>query len=459
LSRIVLAFRSLSSGRYAILVALLGFSTSGFHRFCTTKPIRSETNKQYGCQLATMVPLGTRGPYRNNKVEHTIEADPEKAPLPRRMFDLYATGKYSLSQLRLAINSEFGVTMAKGYLDRLLKNPFYAGSFIWDGKSYTGTQTPLVDRSLFEQVQAVFQGRNKPRYQKHDFAFRGLLSCAYDDCMVTAEIKKQKYAYYRCTGSRGKCELPYFREEELGNRLGQILKDIYIPDHVLSRLVESLLLDKGCETTLKQDQEQRLQQRLSSVLNRLDQAYLDKLDGKISGELWIRKSAEWQAEEQHIQMAIREIAEIKPERMLDAVKILELGNKAYFLYVKQSPPEKAKLLNLVLSNCAIDAASVYPTYRKPFEVIFAKGKNEGWRARRDSNSRPSGSKESGVNSKSRQCRRFRAAALLYAFQLCSKKSCSLSVLVEAQFRYLSTAESMDSAGFHEPTNRNPTAPR
>jgi hypothetical protein len=62
LSRFVLAFRSGSSGRYAILVALLGFSTSGFHRFCTTKPIRSETNKQYGCQLATMVPLGTRGP-------------------------------------------------------------------------------------------------------------------------------------------------------------------------------------------------------------------------------------------------------------------------------------------------------------------------------------------------------------------------------------------------------------
>jgi hypothetical protein len=62
--------------------------------------------------------------------------------------------------------------------------------------------------------------------------------------------------------------------------------------------------------------------------------------------------------------------------MLDAVKILELANKAYFLYAKQSPSEKAKLLNLVLSNCALDAASVYPTYGKPFDVIFAKGKNE-----------------------------------------------------------------------------------
>ncbi len=207
--------------------------------------------------------------------------------------------------------------------------------------------------------------------------------------MVTAEIKKQKYTYYRCTGSRGKCELPYFREEELGNRLGEILKDIYIPDRVVSQLSKSLLSDKGREATVKQGQEQRLQQRLASVRNRLDQAYLDKLDGKITEELWSRKSAEWQVEELQIQMAIRALGEIKPEKMLDAVKILELANKAYFLYVKQSPSEKAKLLNLVLSNCAIDAANLYPTYRRPFEVIFCKGKNEGWRARRDSNPRPS----------------------------------------------------------------------
>ena len=40
----------------------------------------------------------------------------------------------------------------------------------------------------------------------------------------------------------------------------------------------------------------------------------------------------------------------------------------------------AKLLRIVLSNCAIDAASVYPTYTKPFDMIFARAKNEEWRA-------------------------------------------------------------------------------
>ncbi len=76
--------------------------------------------------------------------------------------------------------------------------------------------------------------------------------------------------------------------------------------------------------------------------------------------------------------AIREVDASKPERLLDAMRVLELANKAYFLYVKQPPQEKAKLLRMVLSNCTIDAASIYPTYRKPLDVILQRAKNEEW---------------------------------------------------------------------------------
>ena len=74
-----------------------------------------------------------------------------------------------------------------------------------------------------------------------------------------------------------------------------------------------------------------------------------------------------------------------PERLLDGVRILELANMAYFLYLRQPPAEKAKLLRIVLSNCKIDAASVDPTYRKPFDSIFQRVKNEEWLPGLDSN--------------------------------------------------------------------------
>src|SRR5712692_3987008 len=332
-------------------------------------------------------PLG----YRNNKVEHTIEVNPDKVALAQRMFELYGTGNYSLSSLRKELKLEFGQSLAKGYLERLLKNPFYIGLFVWEGKIYKGTHTPLISADLFEQVQAVFQGYNRPKYGKHKFAFRGLLRCAYDNCLVTAELKKNRYIYYRCTGARGKCSLPYFREEELGDRLGQILKDIYIPDTILAQLERSLLSDKGQQEAHRKQQRERLQQRLEVVRRRLDQAYMDKLDGKIAEESWARRSAEWQQEEEQILLAMQGLEQSNPDRILEGVKILELANKAYFLYLKQPPAEKAKLLRIVLSNCGVDAANLYPTYRKPFDLIFMRAKNEEWRARRDSNSRPSGS--------------------------------------------------------------------
>ena len=332
-------------------------------------------------------PLG----YQNNKLERTIEINAQKAPIAQRIFELYASGQYSLSSLRKEVRKEFGINLAKGYLDRLLKNAFYKGQFVWEGKLHPGTHVPLVSAQRFEQVQAVFRSHNKPRFSPRDFAYRGLLTCAYDNCKVTAEIKKEKYTYYRCTGFRGKCELPYFREDDLGDRLGYILKDIRIPDDILAQLQESLLNDKGREEEIMKAQGERLADRLSQVHRRMDQAYQDKLDGKIREDFWERKSAEWQAEEFEIRASMQAVETSRPERMLDAARILELANKAYFLYVKQNHAEKAKLLKLVLSNCSIDAVSVYPTYRKPFDLIFQRMKTEEWCARGDSNSRPSGS--------------------------------------------------------------------
>ena len=316
--------------------------------------------------------------YQISAKGRSIEMDPQKAPVAQRMFELYASGQHSLSRLRKTLKVESGRDFGRSYLEKLLKNPFYKGQFIWGGKLYPGKHPHLISADTFDRVQDVFHGYNKPKYRKHDFAFRGLLACAYDRCLITAEMKKGKYTYYHCTGFRGKCDLPYFREEELADRLGGILRDIHIPDDVLAQLEKSLLTDKTAQERAQSQQRERLQQRLASVRNRLDKAYVDKLEGKISDEFWSRKAEEWQIEEQQIKMAIQGLQQIGPDRILDGVRILELANKAYFLYLKQSPTEKAKLLKMVLSNCSIDAVSIHPTYRKPFDLIFARAKNEEW---------------------------------------------------------------------------------
>ena len=332
-------------------------------------------------------PLG----YRNNKLEHTIEIDPQNVAIAKRIFELYATGKYSLASLRKAIQAEFGKKLQKGYLHKLLRNPFYGSFYMWDGRKYRGTHPLFIDPAVFQRTQEVLNNFNRPRQQKHKFAFSGLLTCAFDECAVTAEIKKGKYTYYHCTGYRGKCDLAYMREEALGERLGQILKNIQIPDDILRQLQDSLKQDSKQIQEEVTAQQTRLEQRHSAVRRRMEQAYLDKLDGKISEQFWAARNAEWQEEADGIVLALGALQTANPDRLLTANRILELANRAYSLYLRQNPSEQGKLLRMVLSNCATDGVNLYPEYRKPFDLIFDKAKAEEWCALRDSNSRPSGS--------------------------------------------------------------------
>src|SRR5438552_3160444 len=75
------------------------------------------------------------------------------------------------------------------------------------------------------------------------------------------------------------------------------------------------------------------------------------------------------------------------DKLLDAARAFELANKAYFLYINQNPREQGDLLKKVLSNCAVDGASLSPIYGKPFDPIFQRARIRCWRRGRDSNPR------------------------------------------------------------------------
>ena len=326
--------------------------------------------------------------YSNNRATRGIEIHSENCEIVKAIFELYATGNYSLSLLRKTIREKCGKSITKSYLHKLLNSRFYLGFFEWGGVEYQGKHDPIISPQLFEEAQAVMHGYNKGKYRKHEIAFRGMLTCAHDDCTVTAELKKGKYVYYRCSGYRGKCELPRFREEEISQKLGAILEDIYVPDSIVKQIGESLRADQSRMQRDLTAQRERLEQRLASVRRRMDQAYADKLDGKIPADFWERKMADWRMEEQQIQMAIDGLKESNTDRLLTVQRCLELANKAYFLYVRQKPAEQAELLREVLLNCSIDAVSVTPTYRKPFDLIFKRAKTEEWSGREDLNLRP-----------------------------------------------------------------------
>lgn len=217
-----------------------------------------------------------------------IKVNPQQAVFVKRMFDLYATGSYSLSTLRKKLLAEGmvyrgGKPFYKSKVETILKNEFYAGTFRWRGVRYEGaTHEPIISKELFACVQKVLRSPYKSKSRKEMFAYSNMIICGVCGCSLTAEFKKGKYIYYRCTRARGNCSEPYIRQEDIDQRFEGILGSIHVPDEIQAHILQGLRDSIKNKVDYHNHLAQSIEQQIKVLKNRIDQAYSDKLDGKIS---------------------------------------------------------------------------------------------------------------------------------------------------------------------------------
>ncbi len=315
--------------------------------------------------------------YRSNTETKLIEPDPEKGPLVKRLFELYASGQYSLAALSEKANesglfSRNSTSINKAGIHRILKNPIYYGEFLWKGKRHFGKHKSVITKQLFDDVQTILKRPAQTTKTKIRFAYAGLVKCGKCGCSMTPEIKKGKYIYYHCTQYRGNCDNVYIREEKLGDLLGELLLHIRVGHQQMNDIKKALLESQHDKRQFHAEAVGTLQKRYKHIQKMLDRAYEDKLAGTISVALWERKSKAWEDELTDIRIHQRTYESANQNYYQKGVEILELANRAYDMYLGQSAEERRKLMGQLLSNCTFYRGSLYPTYRKPFDIL-AKG--------------------------------------------------------------------------------------
>ncbi len=331
--------------------------------------------------------------YVNDKVNHTIVPDPKKANLIKELFSKYATGNWSLEQLAAlaktsGLFSRNSQVINKAGIHRVLKNPIYYGEFIWKGKRYSGSHEAIIGKRLFNDVQAVLSGGRTPTPSSNSFAFSGLVKCGLCGCAMTAEIKKGKYVYYHCTGYRGKCGNTYVRQEALDELFADALAQIRIGTDVVEDIKSALKSSKKDQLAHREQSTKALRGRQTRLQKLIDNAYEDKLDGSITTDLWTRKSTEWQDELITVRQELAALEHASLSYFETGVRILELANSAYDSYLGRDATDKAQLLRKILSNSTFTRGTLYPTYKKPFDILAEGASFKSKRGRRDSNSRP-----------------------------------------------------------------------
>ena len=290
----------------------------------------------------------------------------------RRIFEWYASGTCSLEELRDRAAAE-GLTTRRGgppsksTIERILKNPFYMGTFTWGGKTYQGTHEPLISVELFQRAQDAMRKTNHPvQEKKRSFAYTGLITCAHCGCAITAGVHKRDYVYYHCTGARGNCEARLIREDRLEDLLGGLVEQVRIDDETIEWIVAALKESHREERAYHDQQIEKLQADVRKLQARIDAVYEDKLDGKVSEDFWTRKSREWRDQQIAVMTTIEQHQRANQFYFDAGVKVLRLAQRAHTLWLAQPPTERRRLLDVLLLNCTFDGTKLSPTYRKPF---------------------------------------------------------------------------------------------
>ncbi len=140
------------------------------------------------------------------KIDNTKDVilDPDRAHLVRKIFELYATGKYSMQTVAeilakdgLRSNTPQKNVLKLRQIECILKNPFYYGYQLCKGQIHQHKYETIIDKNLFDQC-TVTRAKNlngKKKLLGNPFIFKGLVNCERCGCAVTPEFKKGKYVY------------------------------------------------------------------------------------------------------------------------------------------------------------------------------------------------------------------------------------------------------------------------
>ena len=131
-----------------------------------------------------------------------------------------------------------------------------------------------------------------------------------------------------------------------------------------------------------------LQAQYNKLQHRLDKIYIDKLDEIVTTEYYQEKTNEWKDEQSKMLNNIERHKEANTNYFEQGLRILELVQKAYSAYLEQDNAGKRNLLNILLSNCTLNDGNLYPTYRKPFDLLTNGLSRSNWSGREDLNLRP-----------------------------------------------------------------------
>ena len=384
-------------GKFMLSIA---FSQSKYYVDNLSENIkRGHRNKVKDGIWPQMSPLG----YVNVKGKGIIP-DILTTPFIKKAFEAYATGNFTLRQIREKIN-ELGLKtksnkeLSISNYQQILKNPIFTGLMRYNGEIYEGKHEPIITKKLFDTAQEVMIRKSKPKGKGlKSYLYRGFFHCGECGCFITTETQKG-HNYLRCTKRKNPCLQKYVREEIITSEIKENIKKVSLSSAWANASINYFENEKMKIAQAESSFAQKARNELVEIETKLDRLLDLQLDGNLSQAEYTAKKYKLILAKKDLEEKITAFGRKSNNRFELAIAFLKEANQAE-KYAQQENPERIRdFLKKIGSNFRIADRTLVLDFKNAFkiaekyhaEALCAEAisydftKSENWRRDRDLN--------------------------------------------------------------------------
>lgn len=299
----------------------------------------------------------------------------KEAQIVKRIFEMAMAG-HQLSYIRDYLNNNKIPTFSQIRFEKptfwenkaiknILINPVYIGTTVQNKRSrinyknrklrpnskelwnvVENTHEPIIEKNVFDAIQKMVIAQHYNRIEKkHHFLLDGLLVCY--ECKHKIGIRKKSNGrfdmvcnYYRKNSKLKLCTSHGFSYEKLEENVLQYIKELFT--NINSKKIELDIKNRNS----KYDYEKlmkKIEIEISSINDNIDKMYVDKLNGKLSEEMYNRLFDKMTRQAKDKEKEYFELMDLKESSNNDRTDEIKKIVKD-FLELKNPTPEIMKVI-------------------------------------------------------------------------------------------------------------------
>ena len=334
----------------------------------------------------------------SDKGTKRVLEDPERFHLIRNAWDLFLTGKHTVTQILDKLNNEWSFRtikrkrlgdkpMAKSRLYEILTDTFYYGEYEYprgSGMWHHGKHKPMIKEEEFDRAQVLLGRKGKARPKRHEFAFTGLIRCGECGAMVTAEEKwkRQKngnihhYTYYHCTKKvNPDCPQKNTRIEELDKQVDEWLSKIEINERYKNFAIKYLNKTNDKEFESRESILKSQQKEYNRCLTELDNLLRLKISPSnsdsslLSDEEYKKQKDTLTKKKARLEELLNDTGNRVEKWMSVAEQIYDFACFARIRFAKGDKKMKKEILSALGQNLSLKDGKLTIQLKEPFKII------------------------------------------------------------------------------------------